>query len=335
MRYIELSGSMRDIGRGHGEAFRDDIRHYYEFYCTRHGKTPETLHPSIREYVEAHLPAVTEELRGIAAGADMRYEDILVYNHFNVVTGCTPVFFRSTELGPLVGQNLDCDPEEREALLVRQVKPDTGHGFLGVSFVGTVWAGNWVSSAGLCQAAVSAHHVGYRKTDGTSGGIIGSAVARTAGTCTEVLHILQKHRWIGKVGVQLYGHRDGEAIIVEGTADEKFAAHVDADFAFTTGLFTSGRVTAQNEPDYLMYKIERTKTIDALAAAGQIEFSLDGMKALLGYHRDGPGSVCRHDPRHGSCTQSARIMAPARGELLVSDGPGCCNPFQTYRLGSE
>ncbi len=29
----------------------------------------------------------------------MSYEEILVYNHFNVPTGCTPIFFRDSELG--------------------------------------------------------------------------------------------------------------------------------------------------------------------------------------------------------------------------------------------
>jgi len=335
MRYIELTGSWRQIGRRHGEAFADDIRRCYEFYCVRYGKTPDKLHPTIRSYVETRLPNAAEEIEGIAEGAGMTYEEVLVYNHFNVITGCTPIFFRRSNVGVLVAQNLDCEREELQAVVVRKVRPTKGHAFLGVSFVGTVWVGNFINDAGLCGAGVSAHHEHYRTEDGTSGGIVGAAVAQQAGSVDEAFEIMNSHRNLGKVGVHLLATPDGRAILVEGDADRKYRTDVTGDFAFTTGLYTTGHVQARDEPAYIRPKVARAKTIEALYRSGEIAFTVAGMKAVLGHHAADPGSICRHDPRHGQCTQSGRILIAGQGKLLITEGPPCTAAFQEFALKGQ
>lgn len=332
MNYVELKGSFKEIGRAHGEAFREEIRKYYDIYCLGTGKTPEELGPTVRRYVEDRLPEICEEIAGIAEGAGMGYEEILVYNHFNVPTGCTPIFFRDSELGPLLAQNLDCEPEELDASLVRNVAPESGHAYLGVGFVGTVWPGNWINDSGIARAGVSAHHHPYRTGDGTSGGIINCVIARNSGTIEDAFDTASSHRWLGKVGVLLYADENGRAIQMEGDADRKWKTEISGDFGFSTGLFITGNVVAQNEPDYLRPKHARKETIERLYRDGKIEFTLEGMKSLLAHHAPDPGSICRHDRAAGSCTQSSRIMIMRERKLLVTEGPPCTSEFKEFEL---
>ncbi len=330
MKYIELQGSWREIGRAHGEAFREDIRKYYDFYCLRRGKTPQRFAPGIRAYVQSHLPDIIEEIRGIAEGAAMAYDEILVYNHFNVIAGCTPVFFRTSDYGPIVAQTLDCEREELQANLVRHVRPDRGHGYIGGAFVGTVWLGNYVNDAGLGRGAVSAHHHPYLTDNGTAMNIIDRLIANQAATVDEAFAIMKAHRLIGKIGVYLYAHESGRALLIEGDGERRWKTDITEPFAFTTGLFTTGNVVVQDEPDYIRPKIARQETINALYAAGQISFTLDGMKRLLAHHAPDPGAVCRHNADAGMTTQSARIALLRERKLLITEGPPCTAPYQEF-----
>lgn len=332
MRYIELSGTPRELGRQHGEAYREDIHKYHDFYCVHRGKTPESFDPLIRTYTENAFPDLVEEMRGIAEGADLSYEQVLVYNHFTVITGCTPVFFRHSDHGPLVAQTLDCQPDEQEAVVVRKVRPSGGIPFLCACYVGTVWPANFVSEVGLAMAAVSAHHQPYRTTDGTAISLAEAHIARTARSLAETFTIAKSYRYLRKVGIRLWADRDGNAMLVEGTGDQQYKTNINDDFAYSTGIYTSGHVEPQDEPAYILPKYARALTIERLFHQGRIEFSLAGMRRLMSHHAPDPGSICRHNRTAGFCTQSARIMIPAEGKLLISDGRPCEHEFEEFLL---
>ncbi len=206
---------------------------------------------------------------------------------------------------------------------------------MSASFVGTVWAGNAINEKGLCIAGVSAHQSEYRTEAGTSGGIIDRTVIQYGSNVREALDIKKAHPNIGKVGCHILLDGRGECMITEGTPTEKFGTIVTDDFCFSTGLFTSGKVTAQNEPNYIRPKIARKETIDRMYESGEITFTVDGMKKLLSHHAPDPGSVCRHNKEHGECTQSARIMICDKRELLISDGPPCCSEFEKFTLKKQ
>lgn len=332
MRYIELNGSPRQLGRQHGENCRDDIHTYYDFYCTRRHKKPESLDPSVLAYFEREFPDLVEEVRGLADGANMTYPQMVMYNHFTVVKGCTPLFFRNSDHGPLLAQTLDCEPEEQQAVVVRRVQPNNGIAFLGVSFVGTVWPGNFVSEAGICRAGVSAHHMHYRTTDGTIANLAEAHFARNAANLDELFTLMNQHCYLGKVGIRLCADGRGNAVLIEGTGETQYRTIIDADFAYSTGLYTTGNITAQDEPAYILPKYARALTIERLYYHGKIDFTVEGMKKLLSHHAEDPGSICRHNREAGFCTQSGRIMLPAEGAMLISDGRPCEHPFERFSL---
>lgn len=332
MRYIEIKGTDLQRGRQHGESCREDIHRYYDFYCTRLGRKPESLDPSVLGYFERAFPDLREEVQGLAEGANMTYPQMVMYNHFTVVKGCTPLFFRHSDHGPLLAQTLDCEPDEQQAVVVRRAEPSEGMAFLSASFVGTVWVGNVVTEAGLARAGVSAHHREYLTREATSANLAEAHFARMATSLDDWFALMSHHRYLGKVGIRLCADRHGRAILIEGTGQAQYRTAVEDDFAYSTGLYTTGQVTAREEPAYLMPKYARALTLERLFYQGRIDFTLDGMKRLLAHHAEDPGSICRHHREAGFCTQSARIMVPAKGALLISDGRPCETPFETFTL---
>lgn len=335
MYYIELSGTPGEIGEKHGEAYRDEIRKYYDFYCAQRNKTPDKLPGSVADYLKKHFAYLEEEILGIARGAGMKFEEILIYNHFNVLTGCTPIFFKNSDRGPLLAQNLDCGREEREATLVRKVKPKDGQSFICVSFVGTVWKGNGINESGFCAAAVSAHQKDFQKDNGTSGGIVGRHMLQYSKTVEDGFKLHTSYRMIGKIGVNLFADGTGNAALVEYDNKRKYIFPVKGNFAFSTGLYESD-IEAKKEAAYLQPKYDRKATIKKLYENGEIEFTLAGMKKLLSHHCS-PGPVCRHEPwefhKNGDGdTQSARIMIINERKLLITDGAPCQSSFEEFSL---
>jgi isopenicillin-N N-acyltransferase-like protein len=84
---IEVSGDRREVGRQHGEAAREQIHSSIAFYQQSFKRASgltwdEILQQAPRwtPIVEAFLPGIGEELRGIAEGAGIRYEEVLALN---------------------------------------------------------------------------------------------------------------------------------------------------------------------------------------------------------------------------------------------------------------
>jgi isopenicillin-N N-acyltransferase like protein len=124
---LPLSASARGRGRAHGEAFREQIQALSEL---RLGLTMVRGRIRDREGIidvaARHLPllagydeALSEELLGIAEGADVSPEMIVILNHYTDLRdigheslddltdeGCTAIYTR-TPTGPLLGQTWD------------------------------------------------------------------------------------------------------------------------------------------------------------------------------------------------------------------------------------
>ena len=115
-RVVRLSGSHHEIGVQHGRLLRNEIRALYDAYVVagiveKEGRPLHQLVAAARHY-DAFVPArYREEMRGIAEGSGMTYEQILVINTFaDALLGesrfCSAVAVNGRD-GLLVGRNLD------------------------------------------------------------------------------------------------------------------------------------------------------------------------------------------------------------------------------------
>lgn len=85
--FIEISGNARERGRQHGEAAREQIRRSIAYYSGSFERTAKLtwgqvveLSPRWVPVVDAYSPGVTDEVRGIAEGAGVTFEEILALN---------------------------------------------------------------------------------------------------------------------------------------------------------------------------------------------------------------------------------------------------------------
>ena len=84
---IEVSGDRREVGRQHGEAARAQIKSSIAFYQQSFKRASGLSWDQILQQaprwtpiVEEFLPGIGDELRGIAEGAGIRYEEVLALN---------------------------------------------------------------------------------------------------------------------------------------------------------------------------------------------------------------------------------------------------------------
>jgi isopenicillin-N N-acyltransferase-like protein len=136
------------------------------------------------------------------------------------------------------------------------------------------------------------------------------------------------------------GHADGEVIDLETSPDEiSYAYPRDGLFTHANHFIDPRHGPSQMErlvPDTL-YRAER---LDRLLRAdlGVLDPTL--IKTALTDHFGKPNSICRHvnpvDPpaKAGQTNASVVIDLNAR-EMLVSNGPPCSNPYETYFLDAE
>src|SRR5438132_816917 len=84
---IEISGDARTRGRQYGEAAREQIGRSIAFYSQSFTRNSGLTWDEVREnaprwlpYLEAYLPDIIDEVRGIAEGSNASFEEILALN---------------------------------------------------------------------------------------------------------------------------------------------------------------------------------------------------------------------------------------------------------------
>jgi len=161
-RFLHLEGSPREMGLQHGRLLRPVVQRVYGEYIRmirwfRALSRAELLRRGRR--LEPHIPApYLEEMHGLAEGAAMEYEDILIAHTFlesvqAVQCSCFAAHGAATRGGELIfGRNLDfvsMGIAQRCGLIIF-CKPDRGIPFISIAWPGWCGAITAVNLAGLC-----------------------------------------------------------------------------------------------------------------------------------------------------------------------------------------
>lgn len=206
---IKLHGTSEVIGRAHGESCRTAIlanlkelvhRESYEplpredrnFRAWMHGQ--EAL-------VEKHWPWLLKEMRGVADGSGVAYEDILLLNlrtwQYDFY-GKPPAECCSSMLVTLVDGALACagaldDPREYYCGPVH-VAPDRGYCFVTFPITGTSWGNRGMNSAGLALGISSQPLPGLRRlSHAVIQDLAARAILQTCSTVGEVREFCREH----------------------------------------------------------------------------------------------------------------------------------------------
>ena len=359
---IEVGGPPRERGRQYGRQAAERIAlgvAHYTAQLERATFDRGAIRALVQDYVprmDAFEPAYVEEMRGIAEGARLEFEDVALLNARTEILklglrpdlrrrlaaddeACTGVVAlpEATEGRRLIhAQNWDWKVECAATAVVLCVRRDDGPDLLTFTEAGGL-ARSGFNSAGV---AITANYLesdrDYRQL-GVPLALIRRQVleSRELALAMRTVYVTPK----SAANNMIVSHAEGLAIDFECAPDETFQVHPEAGLLVHANHFVSPVALAKlrdtgiaNTPDSL-YRDVRVRSL----LAPQIgAITRESVKAALFDDFAAPWSVCR-PPRRGvtdtlSATVAMVVMEPRLGLMEVAPLPALNRRFTSYHL---
>jgi isopenicillin-N N-acyltransferase-like protein len=354
---IEISGPPRERGRQYGRQAAPRIRkgtsHYFA-QLKQLSLDSAGVFKLVRDYlpvIEAFEPVYIEEMHGIAEGAGVPFEDVVLLNARTEILklaersgeddpdGCTGIVVlpQATKTGRLIhAQNWDWKRECADTAVVLKVRRDDGPDLLTFTEAGALGRCG-LNAVGI---AITANYLecdrDYRR--------VGVPLALIRRKVLESEHLaLAMHAVYctskSAANNMMVSHCEGVAIDFECAPDETFQVHPDRGLLVHANHFVSPVALSKlrdtsvaNTPDSL-YRDLRVRSI-LEPQIGSI--TLDAVKEALFDNFATPWAVCR-PPRHNlrgnlGATVAMILMEPALGVMEVAPLPALNRQFTTYTL---
>jgi len=338
---IEIEGEPFPRGRQYGAraagAIRQNVEAYRRLIAYHGGPEGQAATEAALAFapiLEAHAPALLDEIRGIAAGADCDLADLLLINARSELMiapaqggECTALAATppATAAGQvLLGQNWDWyTAVEAEPVLLR-IRLSAGPDILTLVEAGQV-AKIGLNSAGLGVCLNFLEHI-----------------HRGQGLPIHVvLRLMLECETLGAAAWQAYGHPragaanvllahgEGEILDLELTATAADHLYGDGGWLvhanhFESPLLRGGDVGLAGSPSTLARAARARRLLSA--QAGQI--SIETFQTILRDHAYGHAAICRHPdpslaPQEQTETRASLIMELADRRLHLSAGQPC------------
>lgn len=357
--HVRVEGGPRERGRQYGEqareraalsveAYREVFAHYAGWEWDKVTAEARLFAPAIAAYDARYA----DELRGIAEGAALAFDDVLAINVRTEVMfaatarqaasagrphECSALAVlpeASADGHTLVGQNWDWLLHSSETVVVLEAEQNDGPDFVTVVEAGLL-AKTGMNSSGIglaTNALVTDQDVGE---PGVPYHVVLRAIL-DAETISDALVAIQRGRRSSSANY-LVAHDDGIAVDVEAAPGD-FARRfllfpVDGTLVhtnhFLSPAFDLKDVSLWAMPDS-PFRLERVR---AAVAAGFGHTSAETLQALLADHVNYPSGVCCHpDARlekwdQGTTVASVIMDLDAR-RLWLADGHPCETPYR-------
>jgi isopenicillin-N N-acyltransferase like protein len=355
--FIEASGTPRNVGLQYGRKAASRIHRSIEIYkriFADKGVEWTLARLAAARFgvrIERAYPRIAEEMRALAAGADVPFEDIVAINartellhgsfgkpreSTDDVQGCTGavVLPATTREGHLVhAQNWDWRDECAESSIVLKIVPEIGPSMLLFTEAG-VMASVGLNNAGL---AITSNHLECDqdgKREGVPSAIVRRQVLTQLSLGPAIETVLKAER--GASTNFLISHREGEAIDLETTPDQAFWLSPEDDLLVHANHFVSvparavlrdlGLFTSADS----LYRDNRVRRY-LIRDRGRI--TLSTLQAAFQDRFGAPRAVCRA-PMQGkfSATVATIIMDTTAQIMWVAPRPYGPHKFTEYRL---
>jgi len=349
---IEVSGTHREMGRQIGEAARTQVQHsvanarilidaaYSSLELTWEGAKIQAR--KYLPFAEERYSQYVDEMRGIAEGANVEFDDIMVLNAMEAVTTdalhltrCTSMAVneeRTSDGHVLAAHNEDWIPEDEGDVFVVSAKPDKEPPFLAMTYGGLL-PNVGFNAYGIAQLIDSVYPSDSRI------GIPRLVVARA---------VLSSHRISGAIGRTLVQHRaagynhllvheSGEMYSIEVSARkfEILYGH-DGTMVHTNHYLDPQMKQVEKDPEELLSS--RVRYFRASRLLHQTEkHNIKSLQAIQKDHVNVPNSICNHniagsDPLDREKTINALVIDLTAREMHIAWGNPCQNIYHTYHL---
>lgn len=358
--HVRVAGDPYERGRAYGEQAAErvvrSVEGYRDVFRALAGLDTEGARRLARSFEEAiarFRPAYLEEIRGIAEGAGVPYEDVLAINvrtevmfaararsaeASGRVDACSAFAVlpeASAEGHTLIGQNWDWLPHCFDTVVVLEVEQPDAPDFVTVVEAGLL-AKTGMNSSGIGLATNAL------VTDGDRGepGVPYHALLRAILDCETLsdAYAVLMERPRASSANYLIAHRDGIAVDVEAAPgdfsrmslvfpDQGVLLHTNHFLALPAGLKDVSLWAMPDSP----FRLERLRTAVAGARSGGL--TLEAFGAMLADHANYPSGVCCHPDRRmrpadqGATVASVLMDLDAR-ELWIADGHPCRTPYR-------
>ena len=293
-------------------------------------------------FAEESMPQYVEELRGIADGARLDFNDLLVLNCMEAITedalhrGCTSLAVSpelTTHGALLIGHNEDWLPEDFESVYLIHAQPDDEPAFLAITY------GGLLPNIGFNQHSIAQCCDSVYPNDARVGVpriFVSRAVLAAKTPADAIKAALHRRRAAGYN--HLIAHASGEIYNVEVSArDFELIYGLDGVVAHTNHYISRHmRAIERNSEELIGSRVRYNRAVRLLHnQQGQI--SRASIQALLSDHVNFPESICNHVslddyPLDRQQTIAALVMDLTNLTMEVAWGTPCCSEFHTYRL---
>lgn len=350
---VRAEGSHRDIGLqiGHERAaqVRSMIETYQRLFTATDARVglerwdEAILHA--RKYLpfaEQSTPHFVEEMRGIAEGAQVDFDDILVLNCMEAITsdalhlGCT-----SLAMGPevtanrtvLIGHNEDWIPEDIVNVFLVHARPKDGPAFLAITYGGLL-PNIGFNACGIAQCCDSVYpgdaRVGVPR-------ILVSRGVLSARTLSEAISAAcNRQRNAGYN--HLIAHESGEIYNLEVSARRFEMLHSEDGIEVHANHYLHPRMQAiERAGGDLINSHIRLNRARRLLRARRGTADVPALQAVLADHVNFPRSICNHivaddTPLDRQQTIASLVIDLSERTMHVCWGTPCSNEYAAYSL---
>jgi isopenicillin-N N-acyltransferase like protein len=279
--------------------------------------------------VERASPAFVQEVRGLADGARIEFEDAWLIQCRSEFGGCTAFAYAheaTTNGSPLAGQNQDLAPEFADIALLLHVSPDDGRpAILMWTFAGQL------GYAGMNDRGLALFHTalyGFPSGAGIPRQVVKRLTLEQSSTA-EAVAWLAAHR-AASAGNFMFCDASGALADVEVTP-EGCAIHTGERAELLHSNHCITRKFLDCDRGAPADSIERLSRIQLLGRSAWGQLTVEVLKDVLADHSGDPAGICRHGST-GWYSIAGYIAEPAARLLHVRRGPGCLHNWAAYQV---
>ncbi len=351
---IEIAGSHREMGRQLGEAARAQVQHSVANAQVLIDSAYDTLELTwdgakiqSRKYLpfaEERYPQYVDELRGIAEGADVSFDDVVVLNAMEAVamdalhlTRCTSMAIndeRTADGHVLAAHNEDWIPEDEGDVLIVSAKPDKEPPFLAMTYGGLL-PNVGFNAYGIAQLIDSVYPSDSRI--GIPRLVVARAVLASRRVSGAIGRTLIPHRAAGYNHLLI--HESGEIYSIEVSARKFEILYADDGYMVHTNHYLDPKMKeVEKDPEELLSSRVRYFRASRLLRQNQ-QHSIKSLQAVQKDHVNIPNSICNHaieglDPLDREKTINALVIDLTAREMHIAWGNPCQNAYHTYHLNA-
>ena len=324
-------------GRGLSREIRGEAQPAAEALARRGNSEVEAALKQLRSrYVglfREHMPAVLEEVHGIADGAELSYDyAFFAATRDMMSTGaCTAIAADSKQTrdgGVLISQTKDVAAPLTRFRIMR-IAYASGRRMVVPNYPG------WIANMCLTSDGLSYTGNPLYADPPTGRTVPGSFLKRLILEKRSIREILDAIRGMQfENGCLSIAEASGQAVRLELVAGRTEVRDISGEaFGHANNILTPGLKRYENPKTASTSSPVRQANVDRLLRARAGRITAASLKRIFRNHNGFPLSICRHgDPRDRSTTNAAFVADLKRREMHIAVGNPRAAPFQCYVL---